>query len=172
MSLNAFRVWPNVLLILMFPVLLGNHLGLFIQANFFQRDGACFARRDGKSRLRPFRHHGSLKYPENDQEGDRESSAGDGQPPQSRRGKQNASHRARWQRRRRQIPRHPRPQQRAQTRRRCQLTHKAFFFFSFEDLKLVQPTFLVDQPVATTALRQSAPATLQPFVVNFMAGFL
>ena len=42
--------------------------------------------------------------------------------------------------------------------------NKAFFFFSFEDLKLVQPTFLVDQPVPTAALRQSAPATLQPFL--------
>ena len=41
---------------------------------------------------------------------------------------------------------------------------KAFFFFSFEDLNLLQPTVLVDQPVPTAALRQSAPATLQPFL--------
>jgi hypothetical protein len=42
--------------------------------------------------------------------------------------------------------------------------NKAFFFFSFENLNLIEPTVLVDQPVPTAALRQSAPATLQPFL--------
>lgn len=41
---------------------------------------------------------------------------------------------------------------------------KAFFFFNFEDLRLLQPTVLVDQPTPTAAYRQSAPAVLQPFL--------
>ncbi len=46
---------------------------------------------------------------------------------------------------------------------------KAFFFFSFEDLHLLQPVVESDQPVPTAAYIQSAPATLQPYLSAFPA---
>jgi hypothetical protein len=47
--------------------------------------------------------------------------------------------------------------------------NKAFFFFSFEDLQLLQPLVLSDQPVPTAAYIQSAPAALQPYLSAFPA---
>ena len=44
---------------------------------------------------------------------------------------------------------------------------KFFFFFSYEGLRLVQPTVLTDQVVPTAAYRQSAPAVLQSLLNAF-----
>ncbi len=44
---------------------------------------------------------------------------------------------------------------------------KAFFFFSFEDLHLLQPQALADQPVPTASGIAQAPAALQPYLKAF-----
>jgi len=46
---------------------------------------------------------------------------------------------------------------------------KAFFFFSFEDLHLLQPQPVAEQPVPTTSFVQSAPVALQPYLRAFPA---